>query len=78
MAVPFDQRADLIWFDGQWEHTAEEWRAAELVGMIRQLQPDIIINNRLGLGNANLGDYDTPEQVVPVEPPTRLWAITSN
>lgn len=64
---------DLIWFDGQWEHTAEEWRAAELVGMIRQLQPGMIINNRLGLGNTNLGDYDTPEQVVPVEPPTRLW-----
>jgi alpha-L-fucosidase len=63
----------LLWFDGQWEHTAEEWRSAELVQMVRQLQPGIVINNRLALDNPNLGDYDTPESVVPVAPPARSW-----
>ena len=64
---------DLLWFDGQWEHTAAEWRSAELVQMVRQLQPGIVINNRLALDNPNLGDYDTPESVVPVAPPARSW-----
>lgn len=41
--------------------------------MVRQLQPGIVINNRLALDNPNLGDYDTPEQVVPVAPPARAW-----
>ncbi|MBA3379861.1 MAG: alpha-L-fucosidase [Chloroflexia bacterium] len=30
---------DLLWFDGQWEHTAEEWQSERLVAMIRELQP---------------------------------------
>ncbi len=62
---------DLLWFDGQWEHTAEEWRAAELVRMIRELQPDVILNDRLA--DPMLGDYATPEQYVPVESPDRPW-----
>ena len=41
-------RIDVIWFDGAWPHTAADWRSAELVDMIRSLQPDILINNRLG------------------------------
>jgi alpha-L-fucosidase len=64
---------DLIWFDGQWEHTAAEWRSAELVAMVRQLQPGIVLNNRLALDDSSLGDYDTPESVVPVTPPARAW-----
>jgi alpha-L-fucosidase len=62
---------DLIWFDGHWEHTAEEWRAPELVKMMRELQPDIIINDRLA--DPSLGDYSTPEQYVPVESLDRPW-----
>lgn len=62
---------DLLWFDGQWEHTAEEWRAAELVEMIRELQPEIVINDRLA--DPMLGDYATPEQHVPVTSPERPW-----
>ena len=71
---------DLLWFDGQWEHTAAEWRSAELVAMVRALQPNIVINNRLALDDATLGDYDTPEQVIPVAPPARVWetCITIN
>jgi alpha-L-fucosidase len=73
-------KIDLLWFDGQWEHTAAEWRSAELVAMVRGLQPNIVINNRLALDDATLGDYDTPEQVVPVTRPARVWetCITIN
>jgi alpha-L-fucosidase len=59
---------DLIWFDGQWERTADQWRATDLAAMIRELQPDIVINDRLPGG-----DYDTPEQFVPPAPPARAW-----
>ena len=62
---------DLLWFDGQWEHTAEEWRAADLVRMIREVQPDIVLNDRLA--DRSLGDYSTPEQFVPVASPDRPW-----
>ena len=34
--------------------------------MIRELQPDILINDRL----PGAGDYATPEQFVPPQPPT--------
>lgn len=64
-------KIDLVWFDGQWEHTAEEWRSAELVKMMRELQPEIIINDRLA--DPSLGDYSTPEQHVPVDALNRPW-----
>lgn len=59
---------DLMWFDGQWERTADEWRAAELAAMIRELQPGIVINDRLPGG-----DYATPEQGVPGKAPAGRW-----
>ena len=67
---------DLLWFDGQWEHTAEEWRSKDLRAMIADLQPGCIVNNRLaGHGDIEpgLGDYGTPEQFVPVEPLPWPW-----
>jgi alpha-L-fucosidase len=60
---------DLLWFDGGWERTADQWRARELEQMIRSLQPDIVINDRL----PGAGDYWTPEQFVPPRPPDRPW-----
>jgi len=62
-------RIDLLWFDGGWERSADAWRARELEAMIRALQPDIVINDRL----PGAGDYDTPEQFIPSEPPARTW-----
>jgi alpha-L-fucosidase len=41
-------KIDVIWFDGAWPASADEWRAYDLVRMIRELQPEILINNRLG------------------------------
>jgi alpha-L-fucosidase len=60
---------DLLWFDGGWERTAEEWRASELERFLRQLQPDLLINDRL----PGAGDYVTPEQFVPPEAPGERW-----
>jgi len=55
-------KIDVIWFDGAWPHSALDWKSPELVQMIRELQPDILINNRLGLlpaeGPANLAHAD--------------------
>lgn len=64
-------RIDVIWFDGGWERTREQWRAAELEAMIRELQPGIMINDRM----PGAGDYDTPEQFVPPKPPARPWEV---
>ena len=60
---------DVIWFDGQWERTATEWRASELASMIRELQPGILINDRL----PGQGDFTTPEQAIPATPPEGRW-----
>lgn len=62
---------DLLWFDGHWEHTPEEWRAAELEAMIHELQPHCVVNDRIG--DPALADYATPEQHVPVAAPDRAW-----
>jgi alpha-L-fucosidase len=53
---------------------ADDWGSAELLAMIRQLQPGILVNDRTGLP----GDFVTPEQYQPSEPMTRggrpvLW-----
>ncbi len=62
-------RIDLLWFDGGWERTPEEWKTSEIEKMVRELQPGIVINDRL----PGCGDYDTPEQAVPSKPPQRAW-----
>lgn len=74
---------DMIWFDGAWPHSAATWKGAELVAMIRALQPHILINNRLdtvtAAGNEEaagssktLGDFGTPEHHITAES-GRLW-----
>lgn len=60
---------DELWFDGGWERNAGEWRSRELETLIRDLQPDILINERL----PGVGDFTTPEQFVPAEAPEGLW-----
>ena len=64
-------RIDLLWFDGGWERQPEQWRGKELVEMIRAVQPEIVINDRL----PGFGDYETPEQFVPAQPPERPWEV---
>jgi alpha-L-fucosidase len=64
-------RIDLIWFDGEWERSEEEWRPKEIRDLVKSLQPDVVINDRL-LGQ---GDYVTPEQSMPVLPPDQPWEM---
>jgi alpha-L-fucosidase len=64
-------RIDQIWFDGGWERRADEWRAKELEALIRKLQPEIVINDRL----PGVGDYVSPEQSIPATPPTGPWEV---
>ena len=62
-------RPDLFWFDGDWDYSAEKWRAKELRGEIAQWLPLSIVNSRIN----GYGDYDTPEQGVPIAPPRSRW-----
>ena len=68
---------DLWWFDGDWEHSAEEWESQKIRKMIIKSNPKAIINGRL----QGYGDYETPEQNFPVTRPKFNWwelCMTSN
>ena len=60
---------DLYWFDGDWEHSAEEWECESIRAAILKKNPNAIINGRL----MGYGDYETPEQNVPVSKPKYNW-----
>ncbi|WP_415327041.1 alpha-L-fucosidase [Chryseobacterium sp. MMS23-Vi53] len=63
---------DLLWFDGDWEHSSEEWQAPKTLENLRKFNPNIIINSRLN----NHGDYETPEQGIPVvRPHSDYWEL---
>lgn len=63
---------DLWWFDGDWEHSADEWKAPEIRQMILKHNPSAIINGRL----AGYGDYETPEQNIPIHAtPGKPWEL---
>lgn len=60
---------DYFWFDGLWPRSREDLLADQLVSHMRALQPDILINNRLG--GVDTGDVGTPEHHIAAE--NRLW-----
>jgi len=62
-------KPDLWWFDGDWEHSAEEWEAQKVRNIILADNPSAIINGRL----QGYGDYATPEQNFPVTRPHLNW-----
>lgn len=62
-------RPDLLWFDGDWERSAEQWRFAELRDQLQEWCPGVVVNSRMG----GFGDYDTPEQGVPLVAPHGVW-----
>ncbi len=65
----------VLWFDGEWEGTWDRARGSDLYEYVRGLQPDIIVNNRVGAGRSGMegfsdgepsaGDFGTPEQQIP-------------
>ncbi|SKB63853.1 alpha-L-fucosidase [Sphingobacterium nematocida] len=65
-------KPDLLWFDGDWEHSSEEWKAEQTLALLRRHNPNVIVNSRLN----HHGDYATPEQGVPVNRPMdRYWEL---
>ena len=65
----------IVWFDGNWENTWNFDRGADLYQYIHSLQPNTIVNNRVGQDHngvagtlqnqERIGDYGTPEQSIP-------------
>jgi alpha-L-fucosidase len=64
----------VLWFDGEWIPEWTEDQGKELYNYLRNLKPDLIINNRVGKGRAGMqgmsktkdaaGDFGTPEQEI--------------
>lgn len=59
----------LIWFDGL--RHQEKYDGRRFHKLIHDLQPQTLINNRIGLP----GDYSTPEQFIPAAIPTKSSAL---
>ena len=65
----------VLWFDGEWESTWNTARGKDLYEYVRGLQPQIIVNNRVGAARSGMegltkegefgGDFGTPEQQIP-------------
>jgi alpha-L-fucosidase len=51
-------KLDILWYDVAWPLSAEGWESVKMNKMVRQLQPDILINNRAKIPE----DFTTPEQ----------------
>jgi alpha-L-fucosidase len=65
-------KPDLLWFDGDWEHSSAEWQTDKTRKSLLSYNPNLIINSRLDAH----GDYETPEQGVPVVKPTApYWEL---
>jgi alpha-L-fucosidase len=63
---------DVLWFDGNWEPSWTDERGKDLERFLRDIQPNLIINNRVARVCPDhisqgypRGDFDTPEQMVP-------------
>lgn len=63
-------RIDYLFFDFSYADRTwggkgpAEWGSEQLLAMVRELQPDVIVNDRLGIP----GDFVTPEQYQPAAP----------
>ncbi|HHS13414.1 MAG TPA: hypothetical protein ENN03_06555 [bacterium] len=66
---------DIMWFDGEWENTWKPACGRALYDLCLDLQPSVIVNNRVGGGRSGMegmtrdgrysGDFGTPEQQIP-------------
>lgn len=52
---------DILWFDGDWVHWWNMQTGIDMYNYIRQLKPEIIINNRVGKRDVFKKDFGTPE-----------------
>jgi len=59
-------KVDILWADFSWQDRGpKDWDAERLVKMARSINPDIIMNDRLGIPL----DFKTPEQYIPDSQP---------
>ncbi len=73
----------VLWFDGEWIDEWTEEQGKELYRYVRSIQPDLIVNNRVGKGrngmqgmntsNDAAGDFGTPEQEILGEKSALDW-----
>ena len=63
-------KIDILWFDfsypGENGKGRDDWESEKLLKLVRKLQPDILLDNRLDLPGS--GDIVTPEQFTPSKP----------
>ena len=63
-------KIDILWLDfsypGENGKGRDDWQSEKLYRMVRELQPDLLLDNRLDLPGSE--DFQTPEQVQPREP----------
>lgn len=63
-------KLDILWYDVSWPlRSPEAWETYEMNAMVRELQPEIIINNRCQLDE----DFGTPEEHITAEAEGRAW-----
>lgn len=60
---------DMLWFDGDWERSAAQWKMPEFREYLHSLNPNVILNSRM----QGYGDYETPEQGIPMYGPKGDW-----
>jgi alpha-L-fucosidase len=69
----------VLWFDGEWsaDRPNNPWTERDgerLEAYVRELNPEIVVNNRVGKRRAVDGDTGTPEQEIPDAPVAgQLW-----
>lgn len=69
-------RIDLLWFDVMLFRPGYDYRCKSLKAYIEDLSKETVVNSRMG----GYGDYETPEQFIPVYPPEGPWeaCMTTN
>jgi alpha-L-fucosidase len=65
-------KIDIMWFDGLGRN-ADTWNSAELLKMIKELQPGIITNHRFHHPPYHAGDLDGPDRSIGLFQTNRPW-----
>jgi alpha-L-fucosidase len=69
-------KIDVLWFDFSYSKNQykglpgkghNDWQSRQMVDLVRELQPHVIIDNRLDLADHDAADIHTPEQWQPTE-----------
>lgn len=64
---------DLLYFDVMLARRGYSWDTKHVKEMITKINPGVVINSRLN----GYGDYETPEQYIPIEPIEAPWELST-